>query len=160
MVLLTHGHADHFANAKLFKNAVIWISETDGNYLLSKDDFFTASPWFNNSYYPEQLSFFKLGQIFDIGQFKLKVIDLPGHTSGGIGLYDKDKGLLFSGDTLFKGTCGRYDLTTSNKGQIITSLKKLMELDYCILLSGHGPVFDTTAKAQKENIRDILEQVL
>ena len=46
------------------------------------------------------------------GDIELKVIYTPGHTKGGSSLYSLEHKLLFSGDTLFKGTYGRCDLPT------------------------------------------------
>lgn len=155
-VLLTHCHADHFVNTKYFDNSKVYISKADGNYIKTKDSFVTASTWFGNKYYPEQLKFYEKNQIFDLGVIKLETIEMPGHTLGGVGFYCKDKEILISGDTLFKGTCGRYDLTNSSKDLLEDTLKKLYILDFSILLPGHGPIYNTTKTKQKENISEIL----
>lgn len=42
----------------------------------------------------------KEGDCFKVGDYKLEVLDLPGHTPGLQALYDKEKGFLFSGDHL------------------------------------------------------------
>lgn len=52
------------------------------------------------------------GDLLHVGDIELKVIHTPGHTSGGSSLYSEKYNLLFTGDTLFKGTYGRYDLPT------------------------------------------------
>ncbi len=46
------------------------------------------------------------------GNIEFKVIYTPGHTNGGSSLYSEENKLLFTGDTLFKGTYGRCDLPT------------------------------------------------
>ena len=46
------------------------------------------------------------------GDLKFKVIHTPGHTEGGSSVYLQECNLLFTGDTLFKGTYGRCDLPT------------------------------------------------
>ena len=45
-----------------------------------------------------------------VGQANFTVLSTPGHTPGSICLYCAEEAMLFSGDTLFMGTCGRMDL--------------------------------------------------
>ena len=52
------------------------------------------------------------GDTLHIGDIEFKVIHTPGHTNGGTSLYSEKEKILFSGDTLFKGTYGRCDLPT------------------------------------------------
>jgi glyoxylase-like metal-dependent hydrolase (beta-lactamase superfamily II) len=69
------------------------------------------------------------------------VLHLPGHTAGSIGLWDKAAGVLFSGDTLFRGDYGRTDLPGGDEAAIIASLKRLFAMDPGIeVYPGHGPV--------------------
>jgi len=67
----------------------------------------------------------------------------PGHTSGSMCLYNQEKKILLSGDTVFPdGYYGRYDGENGSLDAIIDSLKKLTELDCDVMLPGHGsPVF-------------------
>ncbi len=68
------------------------------------------------------------GQVVKIGSVKLQILHTPGHHPGSICIYDEDDGVLFSGDTLFKGTCGRTDFPGGSYVQIAESLKRLAEL--------------------------------
>ena len=81
----------------------------------------------------------KEGDIVKWGGLSLEVIHTPGHTSGGICLYDKKKKILFTGDTVFPhGSFGRIDFPGGNAILLKKSLKKLAELeDVEILLPGH-----------------------
>lgn len=84
----------------------------------------------------------KDGDIIKIGNSELKVIHVPGHSPGGIALYYPEGNLLFSGDSLFKGSVGRTDLLGGNHAQLISSIKsKLMTLpEHTRVLPGHeGP---------------------
>ena len=79
-----------------------------------------------------------------------KVLHIPGHTQGSIGLYDEKAGVLFSGDTLFKGDWGRTDLPGGNEDQIQQSLKRLLSLDGNIAVyPGHGPLTSIKEERQK-----------
>ena len=78
--------------------------------------------------------------LLHLGELEFKVIHTPGHTSGGSCLYCEKEKLLFSGDTLFRGTWGRTDVPTGNFDDVIKSItKKLMILpDETIVYPGHG----------------------
>ena len=80
------------------------------------------------------------GDLIHLGELEFKVIHTPGHTSGGSCLYCEEEKLLFSGDTLFRGTWGRTDVPTGNFEDVINSItKKLMILpDETIVYPGHG----------------------
>ena len=78
--------------------------------------------------------------LLHIGNIEFRVIYTPGHTIGSTSLYCEEEKLLFSGDTLFRGTWGRTDLPTSDFQSIIDSVtNKLMILpDETIVYPGHG----------------------
>ncbi len=78
--------------------------------------------------------------LIHIGKLEFKVIHTPGHTKGSTCLYCENEKLLFSGDTLFKGTWGRTDLPTGSIVDIMSSItNKLMKLpDDVIIYPGHG----------------------
>lgn len=80
------------------------------------------------------------GDLIHLGKLEFKVIHTPGHTKGGSSLYLESQKLLFSGDTLFRGTWGRTDLPTSNIEEIMKSIEeKIMPLpDETIVYPGHG----------------------
>ena len=80
------------------------------------------------------------GSEVSFGNTTLKVIATPGHSRGCICFYSQTDGVLFSGDTLFCGSCGRTDLEGGNYQDIMQSLKKLATLpDETKVYCGHGP---------------------
>ena len=82
-----------------------------------------------------------------------RILHIPGHTQGSVGLYDEKAGVLFSGDTLFKGDCGRSDLPGGNRGQIQESLKRLVSMEEGITVyPGHGPVTDIKEERKNNNL--------
>ncbi|OGQ52304.1 MAG: hypothetical protein A3J24_06320 [Deltaproteobacteria bacterium RIFCSPLOWO2_02_FULL_53_8] len=75
------------------------------------------------------------------GGLSLRVIHTPGHTTGGVCLFEESQGLLFTGDTLFAGSIGRTDLGGGSFNVIMASIKeKILPLgDEVTVLPGHGP---------------------
>lgn len=141
-IYLTHCHGDHFVGILELKN------KKGGKVLIHRDD---AEGLYNQAisltYYIgmddinlEADSRLDDEDIIHLGKMQFKVIHTPGHTKGGTCLYCKEQALLFSGDTLFKGTWGRTDLPTSNFPDIIASItNKLATLpDDTIVYPGHG----------------------
>ena len=91
------------------------------------------------------------GDIITFGHHKLRVIETPGHTPGGICFYCRpedrgterrasDSGILFSGDSLFEQSIGRTDFPGGNALDLINNLRnKVMTLpDNTIVYPGHG----------------------
>ncbi len=79
------------------------------------------------------------GDTIDLGEHVLRVIETPGHTEGGICLYDTESGALFSGDTVFGDGIGRTDFKGGNIVQLRESLRKLSKLEINGFYPGHGP---------------------
>lgn len=74
-----------------------------------------------------------------IGPFT--VLHLPGHTRGSAAFWDKEAGVLFTGDTLFKSGYGRTDLPGGNEAELVASLRRLFAMDAGITVCpGHGGV--------------------
>jgi glyoxylase-like metal-dependent hydrolase (beta-lactamase superfamily II) len=71
----------------------------------------------------------------------LEVLHTPGHTPGGICLYSKDEGIVFTDDALFADSIGRTDFPDGSMEKLITSIReKLLTLpDDTIIYPGHGP---------------------
>ncbi len=74
------------------------------------------------------------------GSHILKVIPTPGHSRGSVSFFCAEEGILFTGDTLFKGSIGRTDFPGGSMFQIISSLRELAQLpDTTKVYPGHGP---------------------
>lgn len=81
------------------------------------------------------------GDVIEIGHGHLKVISVPGHSRGGIALYDQADGLVFTGDSLFRGSIGRTDFPEGNHQDLLNSVRSgLFTLpDSTTVFPGHGP---------------------
>ena len=86
---------------------------------------------------PEPDALLADGDEVEVEGVKLKVIHTPGHTPGSLSFYTE--GMLFSGDTLFRGSIGRTDLPGGDYGQEMSSIvDRLLELpDDTVVLPGH-----------------------
>ncbi|MDO8537845.1 MAG: MBL fold metallo-hydrolase [archaeon] len=148
-VIHSHAHADHFIGDKLFLKAKIFWPEIDSKPIEFHDEEFTYSHFFNNSFFPKIDKKLKENETIEFAPFKLQVINSPGHTVGSVCFFDEKLKLLFSGDTLFNGAIGRTDLISGNKIQMLESIQKLKELDFNLLLPGHGELLKGN---QKDNL--------
>ncbi|WP_243093415.1 MBL fold metallo-hydrolase [Thermus thalpophilus] len=72
--------------------------------------------------------------------FGLQVLHLPGHSPGHVAFLDPVGQAVYSGDLLFRGSIGRYDLPGSEREALFASLKRLLSLPpETQVLPGHGP---------------------
>lgn len=155
LILHTHGHADHFGGDFLFPKAEIRMHKFDAKFVNACDENFS----FANAIpadFPKINSFFSENQIVDLGKFKLKVFFTPGHTKGSVCFFDEKNKLFFSGDTLFSGSFGRTDLPSGNPLELKASLKKILKLNFNLLLPGHGKILQGS---QKQNIEAALNRL-
>lgn len=141
-IYLTHCHGDHIGAVQELKNkkgGKLVIHRDDADGLKDKDISLTGYIGMADVIL-EADSRVDDGDTIHLGNLEFKVIHTPGHTKGGSSLYCKREKLLFSGDTLFRGTWGRTDLPTSSFEEIINSItKKLLILpDETIVYPGHG----------------------
>ncbi|NLK38093.1 MAG: MBL fold metallo-hydrolase [Epulopiscium sp.] len=138
-ILLTHGHFDHIG-------AVEVVKEKYGCHVIAceKEREVLENPSVNVSSFsgfPISLladSYCKEGDIITVGDLNFTVMETPGHTVGSVCFVIEDA--IFSGDTLFLGSCGRTDFPTGDWNTILQSLQRLknLEKDY-VVYPGHGP---------------------
>lgn len=143
-IILTHAHLDHCFGANYVRNAYsvpLKIHADDIPLLKLIPD--QGRRFGLGKLIKEPVEYdveLHAGDVIAIGESKLEVIHLPGHSPGGIVLYDKDDDVAFVGDSIFAGSIGRTDLEGGNHSTLINSLhNKILTLpDQTILLSGHG----------------------
>lgn len=140
MILLTHSHWDHIGNVEKLKqyyNIPVYIHPNDlGNLQNPGSD---GLPLWEKIEAADANEFLNDGLVIIIGKLQLEVIYTPGHTPGGVCLYDKQNGVLFSGDTLFKGSIGNLSFPTADSNKMWTSLERLSRLPpKTVVYSGHG----------------------
>ncbi|MGE4488756.1 MAG: MBL fold metallo-hydrolase [Kiritimatiellales bacterium] len=139
--LCTHGHADHLnALAALHKNhpAPVYIHADDHRWAFSPQN--QIPPYYPVPEKPDaDFIHPETSNAWKIGGLDFQCLETPGHTPGGVCYYFEKEKVLFAGDTLFKGSCGRTDLPGGDARTLSRSLKKLAVLpDDITVYSGHG----------------------
>ena len=141
-IYLTHCHGDHIGGVNELKRkqgGKILIHRLDADGLNNPDINLTEYIGMENIDL-EADSIVDDDDLIHLGNLEFKILHTPGHTQGGASLYCAKEDLLFSGDTMFRGTWGRTDLPTSSREAIMNSIiNKLLKLpDETIVYPGHG----------------------
>ena len=140
-LLLTHGHYDHTtavpALHRVYPQADIYIHQADANG--------AGSTLFPLAGEVDDLKLYDEGDVIRLGDHEIQVLHTPGHSPGSVTLKVED--VLFTGDTLFAGSCGRTDLRGGSYEEIMASLKRLGQLegDYHVC-----PGHDRTSTLERE----------
>ncbi len=127
-VLLTHGHFDHVGGVRAIAQATacpVWMHEKD---LTLRTAMTVAAPYYTD--------FYTEGDEVAVGSLRFLVMETPGHTPGSVCLLCENT--LFTGDTLFAGSCGRTDLG-GNAQDMRRSLARLAAIrENYTVCPGHG----------------------
>lgn len=128
-ILLTHGHFDHVGAVK-----ALVAQEDCPVYLHPADTAMPEQMTAGKLYYSHPL---QEGQTLSLCNLTVSVLHTPGHTPGSV-CFAIGKH-LFTGDTLFAGSCGRVDLPGGSWDALQQSLSRLKGLGQdCLVLPGHG----------------------
>ncbi len=141
-IVLTHGHYDHVhyigdyirafegARAVCHEREVETLCDSEANV----SSLFGAECVYNHDY-----TTVCEGDTLRVGTLEFLVMHTPGHTPGGICLYEKNAGVLFTGDTLFHRGYGRTDFKGGSFRELVSSIRRIMTLNgETIFYSGHG----------------------
>lgn len=150
MILLTHGHFDHIMGVKAALNALAAKGMQVPVYVHQADYPLAPCGFYDNVTLEgiPDVRFYDEGDTVPLGDLTIQVIYTPGHTRGGVCLVVDD--VIFSGDTLFRGSCGRTDFPGSSPTEILDSLWKLAQLhgDYTVY-PGHDQ--QTTLREERQH---------
>lgn len=151
-ILVTHAHIDHIAGLNetraAFPEAKFYMDQRDEPLL--------KNPRSNLSFMTGKLSF-EIPDIWIQNKDKIKVagaelevIDVAGHTPGGVAFYVADEKLIFTGDSLFQGSIGRTDFPGGSTELLLSNIKgNIFTLpEDTTVLPGHGDM--TTVGIEKK----------
>jgi glyoxylase-like metal-dependent hydrolase (beta-lactamase superfamily II) len=164
VVINSHFHEDHVMNNRYFPDAEVWAHEDDAPAIRSLEAFqdFFGFKIFNKEHWGKKFikvanlvpcpvhKEFKADEVLDFGRVKLRVIHTPGHTPGHCSFYQEQTGVLFTADIDLTRFGPWYAHTCSNLTDFIASIKKCMDINPPVILSGHKGII-------KENIKERLQ---
>ena len=139
-ILLTHCHFDHVGAVKDL------AAQYDCKVFLDKKEL-AMPPMLTNGplYYTDS---YADSDKLTLAGIPIQVLETPGHTPGSVCLIMEDT--LFSGDTLFAGSCGRTDLPCGDARAMRDSLRRLAALsENYRVCPGHGP--SSTLNREKQS---------
>ena len=126
MILLTHGHFDHCTGVagllEKWPELPVYIHEADVVDTVGDQLKFCRLGEKNQRYYHE-------GDKLTMGNLTLDVMETPGHSQGSVSLLVEGQHVIFSGDTLFRGNCGRCDFPGGDYRAMVRSLGRLGKLE-------------------------------
>ncbi len=157
--IATHGHVDHISALAALHRALpapIGMSSADEAWAFNQNN--RLPPLYGVPERPAKISLWlKDGVELDIIGVKCAVIATPGHSPGGVCLHFPAENVLFSGDTLFRGSIGRTDLPGSDPHAMERSLSKLTGLPPATrVFPGHGP---STTMGHELNVNPFLRSI-
>ncbi len=154
-IIITHAHADHILSvggiAEAYPGIKILIHSAEASFLTNPSE--NLSMFMGMQLVaPEATDLVEDGDLVDAGGIPFEVIHVPGHSPGGICLYNADADshpILIAGDTVFDGSIGRTDFPHSDHAAFISKIKeKILSLPPdTTILPGHGPA--TTVEKEK-----------
>ena len=151
LIVLTHCHHDHSGAAPALKEATgarLMLSEKEVGCI---GDELASVAYLFGQQAPEYKvdETLKEGMVLDIGEWKLEVMETPGHSTGSLCLYERTEKVLFSGDTVFPdGNIGRTDMFGGSTDELVRSIQRLTELDVKVMYPGHMDITSQNVNRQ------------
>lgn len=156
LVICTHEHYDHIGGISFFfETALLAADRFAATKIELQDEFVIHAAQHGEDVIKTKINIWLENRVlFDFGNYKLKVLHTPGHTSGCICLYEPFKNLMFTGDTVFaKGVISKIS-DSGSYGDYINSLERLNTYKVNRIFPGHGQMCENPKEALDESIHN------
>lgn len=173
---ITHLHADHFALVSTFAgdNATIYFNQSDADRVTRGPAWDEMIEYAGVNGFPEKelvaalhnhpgykygsrfdvpLTILKEGDSIDIGEYRFRCVETPGHTMGHMCLYEPNKKILVSGDHVLGDITPNIQSWADEGNPLqdyLRSLDKVSELDVAVVLPGHRRIFKNCGERIQE----------
>jgi len=142
LVICTHEHYDHIGGISYFYNySILAADRFAATKIELQDEYVIHAVYHGEEVEKTKITIWLEDKVmFDFGNYKLKVLHTPGHTSGSICLYEPYKYFLFSGDTVFASGVISKISDSGSYGDYINSLERLSTYRIEKIFPGHGKI--------------------
>jgi hydroxyacylglutathione hydrolase len=166
IVVNTHGHPDHAGGNGGFDEFFLHPADEPIMKKMCTDEYRRddlkafhgdGTPAYQSmaaglvSYRETRLNPLKEGMSFDLGGRVLEVIEIPGHTPGGVCFLNEEEGIIFTGDMIVETPVWIYLKHSLPLSTYLASLQKINKRSFRILLPGHQP-----SPLGRENLEDLI----
>jgi glyoxylase-like metal-dependent hydrolase (beta-lactamase superfamily II) len=157
VAVASHTHFDHMGGHWEFPDRLVHPAEAGvlarpdrANTLVEPyvaDDIFEGAlppePYSSTTYAPRAAPATRLigdGDVVDLGDRAFEVVHTPGHSPGGIALFERASGVMFSGDIVYDGPLIE-DCPGADQEAYVASMRRLLELPVRVVHGGHFASF-------------------
>lgn len=149
-IVLTHCHYDHMGGAARIQKATggrVYLHEAEAGPIMAGDTSLVISDMFGAKASEADIEPLRSGQKLKLGDEELEVVHSPGHSPGSIVLHEPKSATAIVGDTVFcDGGVGRWDLPGGDLAELMSSLRRLQEMQLRNMYPGHGPYAEGDAQ--------------
>ena len=156
MVICTHEHYDHIGCIGFFyETSIIAADRFAATKIELHDEYVIHAAIHDEELIRTKINIWLENRVlFDFGNYKLKVIHTPGHTSGCICLYEPFKKFMFTGDTLFNGGVISKISDSGSYGDYINSLERINTYKMRRMFPGHGAICENPEESLNASIKN------
>jgi len=142
-ILITHGHFDHYIYLEEYRrefNCPVYMNFKD-KFLVEDTSWIIERFGIRVDYVPKIDGELREGNEFVLGSKSLKIIEIPGHSPGSVGIVGEN--FVIVGDLMFKwGGIGRTDLPGGDEKALMDSIRRVLEFpEEFWVYPGHGDFF-------------------
>ena len=169
VVLNSHFHIDHILHDYLFPKAQVWVHNLDAPAVISREVLLDCYGFFGeeraigeafvddyNSLPSPVHRLLQGGEVLDFGKVKLLIVHTPGHTPGHCIFYHEKTGLVIMGDIELSGFGPWYANACCDLDDLITSIKKCMEIDPPRVVTSHKGIINDNIQKRLQDYLNVI----